>query len=151
MISVLVCFPLLFKKKTMTKSNLGRKWYILAYMSWSQSIIERSQGRNSGQEPGGRNRSRSHGGTLFNDLLLVACLTCFLTQLRTIQGRHLPQWALPHQSLIMKKKYVPKACPQAYLMEAFSQLRFLYLDDSSLCHINTNQTQHIIRHKKRQW
>lgn len=40
-------------------------------MSPSQPIIEGSWNKNSGQEPVGRNASRSHGGTLFAGLLSI--------------------------------------------------------------------------------
>lgn len=43
-------------------------------------------------------------------------------------------WVLPHQSLI--KKMPPTDLPTGNLMEAFSQLTFLFLDDSDLCQVD---------------
>lgn len=43
-------------------------------------------------------------------------------------------WVLPHQSLI--KKMTPTDLPTGNLMEAFSQLTFLFLDDSDLCQVD---------------
>lgn len=45
---------------------------------WSHSATEGSQGKNSRQEHGGRNRDRSHREKLFTDLLLAACSDYFL-------------------------------------------------------------------------
>ena len=48
-----------------TESNLERGGFVyMAYTSTLHSITEQSQGRNSRQEPGGRNWSRGCGGTL---------------------------------------------------------------------------------------
>lgn len=44
----------------------------------SDPITEGNQGRNSGQEPGHRNWSRGHGGTLVSNLLLMTSSASFL-------------------------------------------------------------------------
>ncbi|EGW12674.1 hypothetical protein I79_020241 [Cricetulus griseus] len=65
----------------MTKSNLGRKGFILPYNS--QSTMKGSQGRNSRQEPEGKYWDRGHGGVPFTGLFSMACSACFLIQCKT--------------------------------------------------------------------
>jgi hypothetical protein len=60
--------------------------------SRSQFIIRGHQGKNSRQEPGGRDWSRSHGGTLLTDLLSTAHL-CYIGQ------AHLPGNGTAHSGL----------------------------------------------------
>lgn len=118
--------------KTPTKSSLGKKGFIWLKYSGFQSL-EGSQDRNWRQQPGGRNWSRSHRGTLLTGLLLLACSICFLIPLRTTcPGIDPPTlgWAFPHQQLIKK---CPTDLPTSNLMEAFSHFRFLFPDNSNFC------------------
>lgn len=55
----------------------GKKRYSVC-ISTAQSIIKESQGNNSRQKPGSRNRSRGHGVKLFTSFLLRACSFYFV-------------------------------------------------------------------------
>lgn len=79
---VLVCFCCY--DKTWITSNLGRKRFI------SSSGMS---SRNSGQKPGGRNRSQDHAAYC---CLSMLCSTRFPVHPRTTcPGWHHPQWARP--------------------------------------------------------
>lgn len=71
-------------------------------------------------------------------LLSMACSACFIVPLKnTCSGLalHIVGWAIPHQLLIKK---ISQTCPQAYLIEAFSQMRLPFLDSMSLCQVGRN-------------
>lgn len=130
-ITLSVCLLLLWWN-AMTKNNLGRKIY-LAYMPWSQSIINERQ-----QAP-----KRKPWGTLVTGVTVPlpsrVCSPCFLIQLRTTcPGWHCHlstvDWALPHQSWIQKMP--PQTCLQVNIMEIFSQLRFLLPRWPKLCQVD---------------
>lgn len=78
----------------------------------------------------GRNWSRSHGGVLLTNLLLV-CSICFIIEPRTsCPYMSLPMviWVLPHQSSIKTGN----------LWRHFLDQNSLFPDDSMLCHIDIN-------------
>lgn len=88
-----------------TKIILRRKGLFHLTTLSSHSITVRSQGRNTGKEPGSRNRSR----TLITGLFLMSCSASFLIQLRTsCSGMALLTvgWAFPCQSLSKKTRSV---------------------------------------------
>ena len=87
--------------KTSWPKHFGEERVYLAYISTSLFIIEGNQGRNSErQELADRNWNRNSEE---RGLLLLACLACFLIQLRAtcprVTSAHL------HQSLIKKIHY----------------------------------------------
>lgn len=91
----------------------------------SQVILKESQGRNSKQQPGGRNWHRHQGRMLLTVLYLMASSACFLIQPGiTCPGMVLStvSKALPHQSL-NKTIRTRQTCLQANLSEKFSILR----------------------------
>lgn len=73
---------------TVTKSNPERAGFISSCTS--QVII--CLWEKSGQAPGGKNRSRDHGGMWFTGLLLTDCSDFFFSY--RIQD-HLPRWHCP--------------------------------------------------------
>lgn len=85
-------------------------------------------------EPGCKIWSRSHVGILITNLIMTcSCLVSLLAystqnHLPT-QGWHGPQWAGPYTSTISQKN-----APQVNLVEAFSQLRFPFLNYSRCRH-----------------
>lgn len=72
---------------------------------------------------------------LFAGLLPMSYPFSFLIQPRDTRTEgsslHTVSRALQHQSLV--NKMPPQTCLEAGLMEAFSQLRFLFPDNFSLC------------------
>lgn len=77
------------------------------------------------------NFSSLHQTPLLPDhwLLSTACSVCFIIPLKTTcsgVALNTVGWAIPHQLLIKK---ISQTCPQANLIEAFSQMRFPFLDD----------------------
>lgn len=106
----------------MTQSNFGRKGF---YFITLRSFILRSQGRSlkAGTKP-----------EAMGECCLVTC--SFLPQFRTTcLGEASPtvDWVLPYQSV--NKKIPLPTCVLVSLMEALSQLRFLFPDKSSLCQV----------------
>lgn len=72
----------------------GKSLFGLHFLVNSPSLKEVRTGTQ--KEPGGRNWSRGHGGTLLTGLLPMACSAQFLIHPRTIsQGWHHPQWMDP--------------------------------------------------------
>lgn len=85
-----------YNSETMANS-LGKGRVYLSYSSQSQSVLKRSQDRNSS-----KNCSRHHGETL-TGLFPKDCSSCSFVQLRTsVLGMAWPtmSWALAYQSLI---------------------------------------------------
>lgn len=102
---------------SVTESSLERKGSML-FTSCGPWQKETRAGRklDKGTEAG-------HGGTLFTGLLSVDC-SAFHRQTASIsQGWYCPQWVGPPTSMINQDN-APQICPQAILVETFSQLRF---------------------------
>ena len=117
--------------------QLGEKRVHLAYTSVSQSTTEGSRGRNSRQESGGGNWSRQHRRDCYwfvpHNLYSLLSYPTQGHQLRDNNSHSF--WALPYQPLI-------NISLPTTLMEAFSQLRFLFPNDSCLCQVDkTKQKQ----------
>ena len=84
-----------------------------------------SHGRNSKEEPGGRNWSRDHGTVLLTDLLLIVCSACFLIPYRIIfPGWHCPQWSAPPPPSVINQE---KKCPTDLPTGQFFGKSFLWL------------------------
>lgn len=119
----LSCFVFHRCNKELEQNQVQKERIYLGYMSWSEFIIEKSQGKTSRQEFGGRSRSRGHGGMLLSDLL-AASSAHIPRSARTTWPREEPitvDWALTHQSSV--KKAHLESCPRLNLVETFSQLR----------------------------
>lgn len=115
----------------MTNRNWERKTFITSHRR--ESILEGSQGTSWGQEPGARNWSRDHGGMLLTGLLSVVAQPFSYNSEAPAQGLYSQSpvgWVLPHQSLI-KNRPPPTDLLPGNLMEEFSELRFLFLDNSN--------------------
>lgn len=77
-------------------------------------------------------QSRGHRGLLLYWLSPNALSVCFVMQLRTTcWGESCHSRLVSPMSFINEK--IPQICPQANLMEVFSQLKFFFPDDISLC------------------
>lgn len=66
------------------------------------------KGTQTGQEPGGKDGCRGHGGMLLSILLIIVCSAHLFIEPRTISQRMAPpimDWTLPHKSLIKKIIY----------------------------------------------
>lgn len=120
----------------MTKDNLGREGFMCLTYPGPQST-EGSQERHSKQKP----RAETEAETI-QEHCLPACSLWFAqhTFLYTpglpTWGCHSPQWPINHSS----RKF-PTDLPTGHLMEAFSQSRVLFPDNSSLCQINKKLTR----------
>lgn len=91
----------LYEAKQAKLRNINIANFLLTGMI--KFIINRTQGRNSRQEPGSRSWSRDHGGMMVPGLPSVACSGCFLMYPRTACPGEVPPtvgWTFPHQSLI---------------------------------------------------
>lgn len=84
-----------------------------------------SQNKNSRQEPEGKNRYRGHG-------------CCLLVPSKTTLSRGGPA----HSGRGLSKSR-NTGLPTGHLTEAFSQLWFFFLEDSSLCQVHTHIQTHI--------
>lgn len=85
--------------------QLGEEKVSFAYTSTSHSIIKGRQNTGIGQQPGGRDWSRSHGGMLLSTLLLVTCSACMQPNIICLgMAPCRVGWAFPHQSLNVIKK-----------------------------------------------
>lgn len=91
-------------------------------------------GTQAGQEPGGSNRCRGHGGVLLTGLLPMAYSACSRIHPRTLCPRVVSP---PTAGCTLHINHSLKKCPtthlEAKLIEAFSPLKFPLPDDSSLC------------------
>lgn len=94
--------------------------------------------RKSGQEHGGRNWCRSHGGTPLTRWPVMAFSACFPMPLRTTcpvaaTPRHTPRGPG------LSRKYSTQS-PTGILREALSQLRLILPNNCSLCRVNNTVT-----------
>lgn len=95
--------------KTSWPRQLDEERGYLAYMSFCSSRLKVVRARaQTGQEAGGRNWHRSHGGVLLIGLLPMTCSVWFCTETRTISPKLNPptmDWVVTRQSLILKMLY----------------------------------------------
>lgn len=85
----------------MTQSNLRREGFIPLH--GLVSIMKGGQGKNLRQEPGRRNWSRGHRGSLLAGLLFKACSSCLLIWPRTTRpGQHYSHGPGPATSFIKR-------------------------------------------------
>ena len=135
----------------MTKSKLGKKGFIwLTFANCSSSLKDVRTGTKAGQEPGGRNWNRGHGGVQLTGLHPMACSACFLIEPSTTSPGMEPttiRWALLHQSPKKKKKKKKKKKPA--LQACYSQILYRHFlnwgflsSDFSLCRVHIKDTQH---------
>ena len=106
--SVTVCVSFAVIKHFPTKTSWEGKGFVSSWYSGHNPITEGSWGRNSRQEPGGRNWSRDHGETLLPGLFSTACSIGFLVHPRLTCPEVSPPtvgWVLPHQSVIKQMSH----------------------------------------------
>jgi hypothetical protein len=100
----------------------------------SHSFTEGSQGRNSRQEPEGRNWRRSHGRMLLTGLFLLIYPACSLIQLKTTcPGLH-----NPNQSIIRSISH--RFAYRVILQKHFRNWEFFFPNDTSLCKLSISLT-----------
>ena len=119
----------------MTKSNYGRKGRISSYNSQAQSITEGNQNKNSRHEPRGGNLCRGHGRMLLTGFLR----TCFYNPqdpLPRSGTAHIGLFNINHQPINM-----PQVCSVTTLEGPFSQVRFIFPDNSSLYQLTKKTTR----------
>lgn len=122
--SVLICFSCWFHRTLWTKSNLERKWFILAYRL--QPIIEGRQGS-------------GHKGILLTGLLPLSCW-CFSYTFQAYLPRDSTStvgWALLHQSVIKKGPH--RHVHRLILWEQFCKWGSLFLGVSRWQHYSSQQ------------
>lgn len=117
------------------KSNFG--------LFGSHVPVNWSWGETKAGTQAGQNRPwTDHEGTLLTGLHSVAFTACFFIQPRiTCRRMAPPTWLCPPMSVMTTNKKCYTDSPTANIMEAFSQLRFPFQDDSGLCQINKQQQE----------
>jgi hypothetical protein len=115
----------------MTKKQTGKERVYSAYISTLLFITERSQDWNSSRS-GSRSWCRGYRGMLLIGLLPLACSACSLIEPKTTNPGIAPPTLGP-PTLITNWENAP----QLDLIEAFPQLKLVLCDNSSLCHVDT--------------
>lgn len=121
----------------MVKSNWGGKGLFHVITLRYHWVTGESQGRNLRQEPRGRNWSWEPGGPLPTASILSAVSLYFLYNSGPpVQGGTSHDGLGPDSSVASQEN----ALQTSLEAEACFQLRFLFPDNCSLCHVDKNKT-----------
>lgn len=114
----------------MTQSNLRREGFIPLH--GLVSIMKGGQGKNLRQEPGHRNWSRGHRGSLLAGLLFKACSSCLLIWPRTTRpGQHYSHGPGPATSFIKRGARFSLTPHSVQWVELDSDSHFCYKCDNN--------------------
>lgn len=91
------------------------------------------------EAPRDKNWSRRHEGTLLTGLFPMSCSNYFFIP-DHLPGQHYPQWAAPPTPIMEKWRKCPTELLQVSLMEAFTQLRSPFPNDSSVHQVDRKLT-----------